>query len=1199
MPRQQAFAPGATLDHLRIERELGRGAFATVYLARDTLLDRLVALKVIPVVEIEGYTKERERILAEARHIASLNDPHIVTLHSVKTLPELGVWVFELEYVDGGTLGALLADGARLDPPRIITIFRSILEALRAAHERGIVHGDVKPANVLVGAGGPVKLGDFGLARTLESSSRIVHGSAELIGTPRYMAPEVILGERPRFCSDLWSAGVVLYEMLAGRLPFGEPNLQSLFFAIQNSAPPPLPAGAPPELARLALWLLAKLPQHRPASAASLLQALDRASAPVSARRADPALTSMPQPKLIGRAKEAARLHGLLDAVGAGQGRSLLVTGDAGIGKSALLHDAEATARQRGFSWIEATVTPLLGLLRPLIDAIRQAVADDPSRDLELPIAFRADAAASLPGDRVSAAGSQQLARDVAEVFRRLAAARPTVVLLEDAQHVDTQEVLLLKDLVRRLAGEPVLLAITCRTDGSRGPGAATGSAPIVQALADVDTLVRLDVPPLPREDVCDLLRDRAGGVVASAEVAAKIVHLTDGNPLYAVELLRHMTESGAVQAVAGRLVSGPSWVRTALPERFHDLVTRRLEGLDQEQRALVDVAAVDGLVFDGEAMATVLEQPLLHVLRMLQRLYSERGLVVPRASRYRFAHALVREIVYAHIAPAMRRVLHERLALHYEARADRPAEDPERVAVHWEHAGDRARAAPFLRRAAEAAAERHEFARTISLCERAGLVPGRILPSDVSACAGLLLDLAVCLGNVGRVSEAAPVYDAIDSAARDAGDEVLRLKALVRRASLEAAHAGVSGLNEPALREAAKSLPACRELGRAYYWLGFAARCRGRHAEGRELLLRARQVSEDLGDGHLLSSILDQLGTLAQLDGRSREAEALYADAARISWSVGGLVNSAISEVNRVLSAFKRGALDGLDGELQRAIATLASEGVDGFAAHARLVAAHLRFAQADTEGAESELAAAFPVLLASGTLEGRCAAFCLRAALLIVRGDLRGGETCLDQAVSLADRLGHVESQLSAACLRIHFLCHSGLPGEAGDEARRTLGRVRTGTAPATCARVMLWLAEAATCGLGEPVFGEAESVLEDRPSDPHGQLEIARRAVAGARALAGSTRHGAALRAGAAVLLGPSIGERRAVLRIVGHWMLAEALLREGDQAEAEAEVGRAMADAARIGHVWFRDGLRGLQVRVSPGSQSGDTSPRRSA
>ncbi|MGH7162817.1 MAG: ATP-binding protein, partial [Planctomycetota bacterium] len=976
------------------------------------------------------------------------------------------------------------------------------------AHERGIVHGDVKPANVFVAAGGLVKLGDFGLARALGSSSRITHGSAELVGTPVYMAPEVILGERPRFCSDLWSAGVVLYQMLAGRLPFDGPNLQSLFFAIQNSAPLPLPARTPPELARLALWLLAKLPQDRPASAASLASSLDRMSASVTVRSADPSATFPPAPKLVGREEEAARLRGLLDAVGPGRGRSLLVTGDAGIGTSALFRDAEAAARSRGFRWIEATVTPNEGLLRPLVQAVRQAVADDSSHHIEVPMALRADAAGPNSRNRVPAGSGGQLTHDVVEMFRRLAATRPAVVLVEDAQHADAQELRLLNGLIRRLADAPVLLAVTCRTN--EPGGAASGSTRVAQALAELPALVRLEPRPLPREAMRRLLEDRAGGAAPSAEVADRIIHLADGNPLHAVELLRHLKESGAAQLVDGRLVPGPAWARTSLPERFHDLVTRRLDGLDDEQRALLDVAAVDGLAFDGDALAAALKQPLLHVLRLLQRLYRERGLVVPRAAGYRFGHALVREVVYSEVAPEMRRALHQELALHYEARAAPDLDDPERVAVHWERAGDRARAKPFLLRAAEGAAKRQELLRTISLCERAGLVPGRIQPSDVSAHAGPLLDLATCLGNVGRVPDAVSVYAAIESASRSAGDELLRLKTLVSRSALAAAYAGAAELNEPALREAAEKLPTCRERVLAYYRLGSAARSRGRNAEARELLVQAQCVSEELEDSGLLASIMDQLGTLAQLEGRSLEAEALYADSARISWSVGQLANSAISEVNRVLSTFSRGAIDGLDGEVHRAIATLESEGVASFAAHARLVAADLRLAQGDTAGAERELAAAYPVLVDSGTSRGRSAGLFFRAMLLIIRGDLRNGETCLDQAASLAERLDDVESRLRAACLRIHFLCHSGRAGEAEEEARRAFELVRTLAAPTTCANVMLWLAEAAGYGLGEAVLREARSIVESRPMDAEGRMEVARRALDGARALAAGAGH-----------------------------------------------------------------------------------------
>lgn len=276
--------PGVTLGDLEILREIGRGAFATVYLARDTLVDRTVALKVMRLSPAIRSGQERTLMLREARLVGKLSSPNIVTLYKVHDLGEAG-WAVEMEHVDGPSLEEVLADPARtsngaLPAPEALRILRGVLHALHVAHEHGIVHRDVKPGNVLLGtANQAVKITDFGLGRQIGEQSLSASSLTGFMGTPNYVSPEIIEGRPPTTSSDIWSVGVLAYRALAGSLPFVATTLPEILDLILCSEPRPLPARVHPRLAAVIRRCLRKKPGERPPSAPALLAALEDATA--------------------------------------------------------------------------------------------------------------------------------------------------------------------------------------------------------------------------------------------------------------------------------------------------------------------------------------------------------------------------------------------------------------------------------------------------------------------------------------------------------------------------------------------------------------------------------------------------------------------------------------------------------------------------------------------------------------------------------------------------------------------------------------------------------------------------------------------------------------------------------------------------------------------------------------------------------
>ena len=224
---------GDTVGQYRVTQLLGEGGMGAVYKAVDTMIEREVAIKVLRP-EIAHQKNLLERFRTEAVTLAKLNYPGIAMLYSF--LQEGDQFYMILEYVPGKTLECVEQEHGALDYKIAVPLFVKILEAMQPAHEMGIMHRDVKPANIMLTTWGSVKLMDFGIARVLGAARQTRQGA--LVGTMEYIAPERIKGSEGGPAADIYSLGVVLYEMLAGRLPFRSENEYELMrMHLENAAP--------------------------------------------------------------------------------------------------------------------------------------------------------------------------------------------------------------------------------------------------------------------------------------------------------------------------------------------------------------------------------------------------------------------------------------------------------------------------------------------------------------------------------------------------------------------------------------------------------------------------------------------------------------------------------------------------------------------------------------------------------------------------------------------------------------------------------------------------------------------------------------------------------------------------------------------------------------------------------------------------
>lgn len=269
----ESLRPGSVLGKYRIEKEVGAGAFARVYCARDEQLERIVALKVLK----SAAGNAPHLGLAEARAAAALNHPNVCTIYAVEHAQ--GAALIAMEYLAGQSLARRL-EGGRLSDGRVADLARQLAAGMAAAHAKGVIHGDLKPANVFVSDDGPLKILDFGLAqrqqstRDLDATLDLLDHRGSISGTPAYLAPEQTQGQGATPATDVFAWGAILYEMLTGRQAFAGENVLQVLARIRAVDAAALAAELPHAFQSVARRALQRHPAERRVTMAELAATL-------------------------------------------------------------------------------------------------------------------------------------------------------------------------------------------------------------------------------------------------------------------------------------------------------------------------------------------------------------------------------------------------------------------------------------------------------------------------------------------------------------------------------------------------------------------------------------------------------------------------------------------------------------------------------------------------------------------------------------------------------------------------------------------------------------------------------------------------------------------------------------------------------------------------------------------------------------
>ena len=696
-------------DRYLLKSELGQGGMGTVYLAHDSVLERDVAVKLISGARLGS--EGRSRLLVEARTVAKLKHPNIVTVYDAGEFEDQPYVV--MEYVQGVTLNKYKPDGLE----RILEIARQICAALQHAHDQGIVHRDLKPENVIIESDGSARLMDFGLA--VSTATRMTEDGM-ISGTVFYMSPEQAFGYEVTPQSDLYSLGVILYELTTGRLPFEADD--ALAVITQHIHAPVVPPRAkneqiPIPLNDLILSLLSKEPNDRPKSAAEVSQMLDE----VRLVKTDQVpsqelyvLDRIVRGRIVGRQKEFAEARHLWHKAASGQGQTLLISGEPGIGKTRLMREVITHAEVSGGKALTGDCYAESNApYNAFAQVIRQALNRFSRNGLEFPDSVLDDLLKLTPDQRYRypqvhpnpsldpETEQQRLFENMVTFCTLLSDESPLLLVVEDVHWGDSGTMKMLHHLIRRTQKQPVMFLVTYREIELKK------SRPFNELLLELNRQRlgrRMKLDRLDREQTREMLAEIFAEHI-TPEFLDGIYHETDGNPFFIEEVCRTLVESGTLYFADGQWHRPEDMAELEIPQGVQIAVETRLAQLPQEHQEILSMASILGREFEFETLMKALdvdEDTLIEAMEAAEEAQMIQEIDDKGEITFSFVHALVPSAITESVRTLRRRKLHRKAA---QAIEELSPTDYEALAYHFGEAGKEEMALKYYTLAGERAA--------------------------------------------------------------------------------------------------------------------------------------------------------------------------------------------------------------------------------------------------------------------------------------------------------------------------------------------------------------------------------------------------------------------------------------------------------------------------------------------------------------
>ncbi|MCJ7658486.1 MAG: protein kinase, partial [Anaerolineales bacterium] len=694
-------------ERYRLSAELGQGGMGTVFLARDTVLNRDVALKLVSSPRLG--TDGRSRLLSEAQTVAQLKHPNIVTVFDAGEVGKQPYVV--MEYIQGDTLNEYQLDGLG----QIIDVAKQICAALEYAHTHDIIHRDLKPENVIIQPDGSLQLMDFGLA--ISTTSRLTENGL-IMGTVAYMSPEQAFGYELTPASDLYSLGVMLYELTTGSLPFvAEDALAVITQHINAPVVPPIAKNEdlPGSLNDLIVSLLSKDPADRPASAADVRAMLEDESlletAGTHAKELS-VLDRIVRGRILGREREFAEVRALWLKSIAGQGQTVLISGEPGIGKTRLMREIATTAGvSGGTTLIGECYAESNAPYHAFSQIIRQGLQHHHQNGNRLPDAVLDDLLDLTPDLRhhypdIQAnpkldpeTEQQRLFENMVVFCNAIAKESPLLLVVDDAHWADSGTLAMLHHLIRRTQNLPLMILVTYREIELKE------ARPFNEMLLELNRQrkgTRLKLKRLDREQTHQMLKAIFAEEI-SEEFLDGIYRETDGNPFFIEEVCRTLVESGDLYYEDGEW-HRPSMDELEIPQGVQIAVESRLEKLPPDHQEALRMASILGREFEFEVLLDALdldEDTLIEALETAEEAQMIQEVDGLEEVTFAFVHALVPSAIADSIRTLRRRKMHHRAAKAIEAISP---EDYESLAYHYSEAGNDEQSYPYYVKAGDRA---------------------------------------------------------------------------------------------------------------------------------------------------------------------------------------------------------------------------------------------------------------------------------------------------------------------------------------------------------------------------------------------------------------------------------------------------------------------------------------------------------------
>ena len=884
--------PPIVTDRYRLHDKLGSGGMGAVFRAYDRLTSTYVALKQVEIPpelldfmsfsSIGTATGLWKALAQEFKILASLRHPNIISVldygFDARHQP-----FYTMELLDQSSNLIRYGQGKSFEEK--VGLIIEVLQALVYLHRHGVIHRDLKPANILV-ANATSKVLDFGLAIRREQYT----GTGILSGTLFYVAPEVLAGKPITEAADLYTVGLIAYELLAERYPYDlKLAAASLIEEIIHKTVDIGSLPVNPEVREVIARLLAKTPAERYTSASACILALcNAAGIDLPAETIIIRDSFVQAARFVGRAQELEQLGVALDKVNVGHGSSWLVGGESGVGKSRLLDEFRIQALISG-AWvlhgqgIEEGRLPYSLWREPLrrivlatdLTDLEAGILKEIIPDISDLLGRAIPAAPTLTGQ----AAAQRLTLTIVDVFKRQT--RPIVLLLEDLQWVE-EGLTVLQRINENVGILPLLIVASYRDD----------ERPNLPEFLPGMSLLKLG--RLDEDEVAELSIGILGSDGTDPEVITRIQRETEGNTFFIVEVMRALAES------AGRLedVGRQTLPQTVLTGGIQQLVRRRLQQVPRWGQPLLQLAAIAGRQLDLPMLEALIAAepeflPSFDLDRWLMAC-ADVAILDVQDGQWRFAHDKLREMLVADLPAEAHPGLHETIARAIESLHANDIWYAEVLSEHWHAAGEFDKALPYLTQAVQ-----HLINITANYAKADSLVQ-RGLAYDSSTQTPVLLrqwgNIAVLRGDYAAAIT--HLEASLAAAGEDAGRHAEALNGLSNAHWRQGDFPKADDYAQQALI-AATAAGDLRSISASLNSLGMTAERLSNYAIARERYEASLVIRRLVGDQHLVAISLSNLGNCATGEGNYAAAQGFYQESLDIMREVGDRRGIALCQGN------------------------------------------------------------------------------------------------------------------------------------------------------------------------------------------------------------------------------------------------------------------------------------------------------------